>query len=63
MLPTHFGHGLICNSLFPWLSGNDLYITPPFRPELVMRLGAMIDEHQITLCLGASHLEAGAQAC
>lgn len=48
MLPTHFGHGLICNSLFPWLSGNDLYITPPFRPELVMRLGAMIDEHQIT---------------
>jgi acyl-CoA synthetase (AMP-forming)/AMP-acid ligase II len=48
MLPTHFGHGLICNSLFPWLSGNDLYITPPFRPELVMRAGAMIDEHRIT---------------
>ena len=48
MLPTHFGHGLICNSLFPWLSGNDLYITPPFRPDLVMRLGMMIDEHRIT---------------
>ena len=48
MLPTHFGHGLICNSLFPWLSGNDLYITPPFRPDLVMRLGQMIDEHGIT---------------
>ena len=48
MLPTHFGHGLICNSLFPWLSGNDLYITPPFRPELVMKLGQVLDEHAIT---------------
>ena len=48
MLPTHFGHGLICNSLFPWLSGNDLYISPPFRPELVMQAGVMIDEHRIT---------------
>jgi acyl-CoA synthetase (AMP-forming)/AMP-acid ligase II len=48
MLPTHFGHGLICNSLFPWLSGNDLYITPPFRPDLVTRVGAAIDEHGIT---------------
>jgi acyl-CoA synthetase (AMP-forming)/AMP-acid ligase II len=48
MLPTHFGHGLICNSLFPWLSGNDLYIAPPFRPDLIMRLGAILDEHEIT---------------
>jgi acyl-CoA synthetase (AMP-forming)/AMP-acid ligase II len=48
MLPTHFGHGLICNALFPWLCGNDLYITPPFRPDLIARLGAMIDEHEIT---------------
>ena len=48
MLPTHFGHGLICNCLFPWLSGNDLYITPPFRPDLVTRVGEMIDEHGIT---------------
>jgi acyl-CoA synthetase (AMP-forming)/AMP-acid ligase II len=47
-LPTHFGHGLICNCLFPWLSGNDLYITPPFKPEIIMRLGALIDEHRIT---------------
>ncbi len=48
MLPTHFGHGLICNCLFPWFSGCDLCITPPFRPELVMRLGQIIDEHEIT---------------
>jgi acyl-CoA synthetase (AMP-forming)/AMP-acid ligase II len=48
MLPTHFGHGLICNCLFPWLSGQDLFITPPFRPEIIMRLGKLLDEHQIT---------------
>lgn len=48
MLPTHFGHGLICNCLFPWLSGQDLYIAPPFRHELVMRLGKLVDEHNIT---------------
>jgi len=48
LLPTHFGHGLICNCLFPWLSGQELFITPPFRPEILMRLGALIDEHAIT---------------
>lgn len=48
MLPTHFGHGLICNCLFPWLAGCDLYITPPFRSDLIMRLGSLIDEHEIS---------------
>lgn len=48
LLPTHFGHGLICNCLFPWLSGQDLFITPPFRPEIIMRLGPLLDEHRIT---------------
>lgn len=47
-LPTHFGHGLICNALFPWLSGCDLYIMPPFRPDTTARIGAIIDEHGIT---------------
>jgi acyl-CoA synthetase (AMP-forming)/AMP-acid ligase II len=49
LLPTHFGHGLICNSLFPWLSGQDLFIAPPFSSEVMMRLGALIDEHKITM--------------
>ena len=48
LLPTHFGHGLICNSLFPWLAGQDLYITPPFRADIMLRLGALVDEHRIT---------------
>jgi acyl-CoA synthetase (AMP-forming)/AMP-acid ligase II len=48
LLPTHFGHGLICNCLFPWLSGQDLFIVPPFRPDLVMQLGALLDEYEIT---------------
>ena len=48
LLPTHFGHGLICNSLFPWLFGQDLTIAPPFSPYLLLRLGSIIDEHKIT---------------
>jgi long-chain acyl-CoA synthetase len=48
ILPTHFGHGLICNSLFPWLSGQDLFIAPPFRPDVLTQLGALLDEHGIT---------------
>ena len=48
ILPTHFGHGLICNCLFPWLLGCDLYIAPPFSASLIMRLGELIDEHRIT---------------
>lgn len=48
LLPTHFGHGLICNSLYPWLSGADLYILPPFRTDLLLGLGEIIDRHRIT---------------
>jgi acyl-CoA synthetase (AMP-forming)/AMP-acid ligase II len=48
LLPTHFGHGLICNCLFPWLSGQHLFVGPPFRPDVVMRLGATLDQHEIT---------------
>jgi acyl-CoA synthetase (AMP-forming)/AMP-acid ligase II len=48
LLPTHFGHGLICNSLFPWLFGQDLIIAPAFSPYLLLRLGPIIDEQNIT---------------
>jgi acyl-CoA synthetase (AMP-forming)/AMP-acid ligase II len=48
LLPTHFGHGLICNSLFPWLSGQHLFVVPPFKADLIVQLGALLDEHDIT---------------
>ncbi|MCB1122556.1 MAG: acyl--CoA ligase [Verrucomicrobiae bacterium] len=48
LLPTHFGHGLICNCLFPWLSGQDLFILPPFDATVLMRLGKILDDHEIT---------------
>jgi acyl-CoA synthetase (AMP-forming)/AMP-acid ligase II len=48
LLPTHFGHGLICNALFPWLQGQDLFLLPPFRADLVPQLGALLDAHRIT---------------
>lgn len=48
LLPTHFGHGLICNCLFPWLSGKDLFITPPFQADILMRLGKILDDNRIT---------------
>ena len=52
LLPTHFGHGLICNCLFPWFFGQDLYILPPFRADLIVKLGEIIDTHDIT-CLSS----------
>ncbi len=48
LLPTHMGHGLICNSLFPWLSGQDLFILPAFQPDVITRVGTVLDENGIT---------------
>jgi acyl-CoA synthetase (AMP-forming)/AMP-acid ligase II len=48
LLPTHFGHGLTSNSLFPWMSGQDLVIAPAGSVDVAMRLGSLLDEHGIT---------------
>lgn len=46
--PTNFSWGLVGTSLFAWLSGQDLYVVPAFRSDILLRLGAMCDEHAIT---------------
>ncbi|HUI56484.1 MAG TPA: class I adenylate-forming enzyme family protein [Bryobacteraceae bacterium] len=48
LLPVYFGHGLICNCLFPLLAGCDLYLAPAFTPDVLSQLGRFIDRHQIT---------------
>ncbi len=48
MLPTHFGHGLICNCLFPWLNGADLGVLPSFNAQVAASLARIIDDHSIT---------------
>ncbi|MEW6721530.1 MAG: class I adenylate-forming enzyme family protein [Thermodesulfobacteriota bacterium] len=48
LLPTHHGHGLICNCLYPWLSGQDLFLTPAFSQESILRLGSILDENGVT---------------
>jgi acyl-CoA synthetase (AMP-forming)/AMP-acid ligase II len=48
LLPVYFGHGLICNCLFPLLSGCDLFLGPAFAPDSVSQLGRWIDQHRIT---------------
>tara|TARA_B100000963_G_scaffold361175_1_gene395270 strand:- start:20585 stop:22075 length:1491 start_codon:yes stop_codon:yes gene_type:complete len=47
-LPTHFGHGLICNCLFPFFSGCNLFILPKFNFSIIINLGKIIDRFKIT---------------
>lgn len=47
-LPTHFGHGLICNCLFPFFLGCTLHILPKFNLSLLINLGKIIDKFKIT---------------
>jgi acyl-CoA synthetase (AMP-forming)/AMP-acid ligase II len=47
-LPTFFGHGLICNSLFGILFGEKFFIAKKFDLENVSRLNDFIYKHKIT---------------
>ena len=47
-LPTPFGHGLICNCLFPFFSGCNLFILPKFNFSIIINLGKIIDRFKIT---------------
>jgi len=47
LLPLCFGHGLICNSLFPLLSGADLFIYPAFDIQKIQRYLDGITKHEI----------------
>lgn len=46
-LPTHFGHGLVCNSLFPLFHGAKLFIAESFSPSLVSELDDIVLRNQI----------------
>jgi acyl-CoA synthetase (AMP-forming)/AMP-acid ligase II len=47
-LPTYLVHGLVLNSLYPWLSGLELFLLPPVQPDALLHLGSILDEHEIT---------------
>ena len=47
-LPTHFGHGLICNALYPLVHGKKLVVLPKTDLASLIQLPRIIDEHDIT---------------
>ena len=47
LLPTHFGHGLICNCLPVLRYGGTLVVTPPFHLELVKELWTIVAENNV----------------
>ena len=47
IMPTH-AITLVTNCLYPWLSGNELFITPPYDAMVLMKLGSLVDAHDVT---------------
>jgi long-chain acyl-CoA synthetase len=47
LLPTHFGHGLICNCLATLNYGGTLVLCRPFDLDLVQRLWGYVEKNQI----------------
>jgi acyl-CoA synthetase (AMP-forming)/AMP-acid ligase II len=47
LLPTHFGHGLICNCLSVFDYGGTLVIAPPFNLDLLGKLWSLVERHGV----------------
>lgn len=47
LLPTHFGHGLICNCLATFYYGGTLVLCPPFDLDLVQKLWTIIERNKV----------------
>lgn len=47
-LPTHFGHGLICNALYPLVHGCHLIIMPKLDLRGAGQLGDILATHHVT---------------
>lgn len=51
VVPTQYSFGLGV-TLFPWLNGGTLLLLPPFRQDVLVKLGELCDEHSAT-CVAA----------
>lgn len=47
-LPTFFGHGLICNALYPLMHGQHVILLPKTDMAILSNLGTIIDDHEVT---------------
>lgn len=47
MLPTHFGHGLVCSCLTTLHFGGTLVLCRPFDAALLPRVFALADDHEV----------------